>query len=134
MSASTVVNPLHCVTSWSFKNTSKDDLTKKSVINMKGGNKQESPHGKVGDSVVDCLSLRYLSYRKCYSMLKAVLTHLVVFDSFSKSFNEFHHLSRIPSLIHEPSRRAFRQQFLGSPLDLYQRAEKTVDMKGGQGG
>ena len=33
---------------------------KKSVISMKGGNKQESPHGKVGDLVVDCLLLRYL--------------------------------------------------------------------------
>ena len=101
---------------------------------MKGGNKQESPHGKVGDSVVDRLLLRYLSYRELYSMLKAILTHLVADDSLSKSLNEFHHLSRIPSLIHEPGRRAFCQQFLRSPLDLYQRAEKTVDMKGEQGG
>ena len=99
---------------------------------MKGGNKQESPHGKVGDSVVDCLLLRYLSYRELYSMLKAILTHLVVDDSFPKSLNEFRHLPGIPSLIHEPSRRAFCQQFLRSPFDLCQRAEKGVD-KGGRG-
>ena len=97
---------------------------------MKDGNEQESPHGKVGDSVVDCLLLRYLCYCEFYTMPRAVLTRLVVFDSLSKSLNEFHHLSRIPSLIHEPSRRAFRQQFLGSPLDLYQRAENTVDKRG----
>ena len=97
---------------------------------MTGGNKQESPHGKVGDSVVDRLLLQYLSCCEFYSMLKAVLTRLVVDDSLSKLLNEFHHLSRIPSLIHEPSRRAFCQQFLRSPLDLYQRAENTVDKRG----
>ena len=49
--------PLHCVTSWSFKRVSKDDLTKKSVIRVRGGNKLEITHGEVGDSVVDRLLL-----------------------------------------------------------------------------
>ena len=63
-------------------------------------------------------------------MQKIVLTNLVVDDSLSKPFNEFRHLSGIPSLIQEPSRRALCQQFLGSPLNFYQRAEKTVDKSG----
>ena len=82
---------------------------KKSVISVKGGKKLEITYGEVGDSIVDRLLLRYLSCRELYSVLKIVLTHLVVDDSLSKSFDEFRHLSGIPSLIHEPSRRAFRQ-------------------------
>ena len=109
MSASTVMNQLHSITSWSFKSASKDDLTKKSVISVKGGNKPEITHGEVGDSVVDRLLLRYLSYREPYSVLKTVLTHLVVDDSLSKSFNEFRHLPGIPGLVHEPSQSAFCQ-------------------------
>ena len=99
MSVNTVKNPLHRVTSWSFKSVSKDDLTKGSVIRVNGGNKLEITHGEVGDSVIDRLLLRYLSCRESYSMQKTVLTHLVVGDSLSKSFNEFRHLSGIPGLI-----------------------------------
>ena len=66
-------------------------------------------------------------------MQKIVLTNLVLDDSLSKPFNEFRHLSGIPSLIQEPSRRAFCQQFLGSPLNFCQRAGKTVDKSGHDG-
>ena len=121
------MSQLHCVTSWSFKRVLKDDLAKNSVISVKGKDKQEITHGEVGDSVVDRLLLRYLTCRELHSMQKTVLTHLVVVDSLSKSFNEFRHLSGIPNLIQELSRRAFCQQFLGSPLNFCQRAEKTVD-------
>ena len=112
------MNPLHCVTSRSFKSASKDDLTKKLVISMKGGTKLEITHSEVGDSVVDRLLLRYLSCRELCLMLKTVLTHLVVDDSLSKSLDEFRHLPGIPGLVHELSRRAFCQQFLRSPLNL----------------
>ena len=51
-------------------------------------------------------------------------------NSLSKSFNESHHLSGIPRLVHESSRRAFCQQFLRSLLNLFQCAVKTVGKSG----
>ena len=62
MSAGTVMDSPYCVTSWIFKSTSKDDL-KELVISVNGRDKPETPHGKVSDSVVDRLLLRYLSCR-----------------------------------------------------------------------
>ena len=63
---------------------------------------------------------------------EADLTHLVMGNSLSKSFNESRHLSGILRLIHESSRRPFCQQFLRSLLNLFQCAVKTVS-KSGQG-
>ena len=63
---------------------------------------------------------------------EADLTHLIMGNSLSKSFNESRHLSGIPRLIHESSCRPFCQQFLRSLLNLFQCAVKTVG-KGGQG-
>ena len=75
---------------------------------------------EVGDSVVDCLLLRYLSCRVSRTgYKKTVHAHLIVGNSLPKSFNEFRHLSGIRRLVHKPIRRAFRQQFLRSFLDLF---------------
>ena len=58
---------------------------------------------------------------------KTALTHLIVGNTLSKSFDKFHNLSRISSLIHEPSRCAFCQQLPRSTLNLFQCAVKTVN-------
>ena len=75
--------------------------------------KLENTHSEVGNSVVDRLLLRYLSYRVSRAgYKKPVLAHLIVGNSLPKSFDESRHLSGICRLVHEPIRRAFRQQFL----------------------
>ena len=75
--------------------------------------KPENTHSEVGNSVVDRLLLRYLSYRVSRAgYKKPVLAHLIVGNSLPKSFDESRHLSGICRLVHEPIRRAFRQQFL----------------------
>ena len=77
--------------------------------------------------------LRYLSSHVSRTRRNETdLTHLVMGNSLSKSFNESRHLSGIPRLIHESSRRAFCQQFLRSLLNLFQCAVKAVG-KSGQG-
>ena len=82
--------------------------------------KPGNAHSEVGDSVVDRLLLRYLSCRVSRTGLKKpVLAHLIVGNSLPKSFDESRHLSGICRLVHEPIRRAFRQQFLRSFLDLF---------------
>ena len=82
---------------------------KELVISVNSRDKSETPHGKVSDSVVDRLLLRYLSYRESCSMQKAVLTYLVMGNRLPEPFNEFHHLSGIAGLIYESSRRALGQ-------------------------
>ena len=105
----------------------------RSVISVKDRDRPKNTHGEIGDSVVDRLLLRYLSSHVSRTRHnEADLTHLVIGNSLSKSFDESRHLSGIPRLIHELSRRAFRQQFLRSLLNLFQCAVKTVS-KGGQG-
>ena len=58
-------------------------------------------------------------------------THLIVADSLLELLDEFHHLFGIFALIYKPSRNAFRLQFLGSLLDLFQRAERPSTGVGG---
>ena len=72
--------------------------------------KPENTHSEVGNSVVDCLLLRYLSYRVSRAgYKKPVLAHLIVGNSLPKLFDKFRHLSGICRLVHEPLRCAFRQ-------------------------
>ena len=82
--------------------------------------KLENTNSEVGDSVVDRLLLRYLPCRvSCTGYRKPDFAHLIVGNSLPKSFDEFRHLSGICRLVHEPTRRAFCQQFLRSFLDLF---------------
>ena len=60
-----------------------------------------------------------------------ISTHLVVDDSLLELLDEFRHLFGIFALVYKPSRSAFRLQFLGSLLDLFQRAERPSTGVGG---
>ncbi len=62
---------------------------------------------------------------------RAVLAHLIVGDSLSKSFDEPRRLFGTTRLIYEPGRRAFFQRFQRLLLNIFQHAATTVD-KGGR--
>ena len=104
------------------------------IISLENRGKLGNPYSKVGDLVVDRLLLRYLSPHISHARCnKIVLTYLIVGYSLTESFDQFHNLSGIIPLIYEPGNLPFCQQFLGSLLDIFQCATKTVD-KGGRGG
>ena len=51
-------------------------------------------------------------------------------DSLPKPFDKPHNLSRIPRLIHEPSRCGFCEQLAGSLFNLFQYTVKTISKAG----
>ena len=116
-----MINSPCCITSWSFKCASKDDLVKETIVSIAVKDREPgNPHSEVGDSVVDRLLLRYLSPRmsriRCN---EAILAHLIAGNSLPKSFDEPRHLFRIPRFVHEPGHRGFFKQFQRLLLNLF---------------
>ena len=115
------------------------------IVSTKDTDKPGNPHSEVCELVIGCLLLAIdclllvidhllLQNLPCgLSSIwhnKSVLAHLILGDCISESFNQFHHLSRIPPLIYESSYLAFFQQYLQSPLNLFQRTAKAIDRYG----